>query len=785
MDLLNEDIRVDLHIHSVASSYKEAEDSSGTNIVAESDAAHLDVLFKRLSLPENKINLISITDHNRFDPGIYREINRCIDAGASGSVKAALPGIEFDVEFQVGHPHAHVITIFDASEWNGDSAEWEDDYARIHAVVERHKITDAKGKYSMDEFELILKEIGMNVILIAHQHQSLTSPNVKKRSISCATDDAVELVKYGYIDALEYTKSRIQGIVLSDLVDLSATASTIVGSDCHTWAVYPKHDRDANPRDSHFSTIRALPTFKGLLMALTSSSTRFQQPPRRPKDIYLKSVLINGIAVELCPGINVIVGENGVGKSSLLATMTTPASRLPKHVRALKEANGIQVSHILSGDRVVPIAQNELEQRFQKSGGMFEDAKYPSVDNSLFERRMREWSSAVKERIKRNIRTADIGKRLSGTSFKFDFDLEADTYYTRVVEPDGFTDVENPHEKHLGMINEAIDILNAEHSSGYYKEGTSERSGLEAALSALKHLSSQLAEKSQAVKSISETRNAISLAIARYGCVLDSLETDADRKKRNYRDSQNVVRNVVLEAVKDACRDEVTIPECSSVPDGTGTAENSSQGFKFVSTAAYADTSNLSEVFLTQHMNAGYKSVDDILNVQSSEDMERAVPARKPGTWDSRWDAAVESFISNSEAISRFIKSNSDKRVGNTLGEQSLTYYEYCSYRGTGVDVFVIDQPEDHISNARIAEQLVAFFDRMRKDKQIILVTHNPLLVVNQDVDNVICLDEQDGKIMVTSGCLEYDGILETIANKMDGGTEAIKRRLRAYGETV
>lgn len=209
------------------------------------------------------------------------------------------------------------------------------------------------------------------------------------------------------------------------------------------------------------------------------------------------------------------------------------------------------------------------------------------------------------------------------------------------------------------------------------------------------------------------------------------------------------------------------------------------KGFKFVSTAAYTDASNLSETFLAQHMNRGYKTLDSILRVESASEMEKAVPSHKQGDWESRWDAEIASFISRNETVTRFIKSNSDKRVGNTLGEQSLTFYEYCSYRGTGVDVFVIDQPEDHISNARIAERLVTFFDRMRKDKQIILVTHNPLLVVNQDVDNVICLDEKDGKISVTSGCLEYDGILDSIANKMDGGTEAIKRRLRVYGKTV
>ncbi|MBF0921980.1 MAG: hypothetical protein HXK49_03090, partial [Atopobium sp.] len=69
--MLNKDIRVDLHIHSRASEYKEKPDSTGKNIVAESDINHLDDLFDKLNAVENSINMISITDHNRFDPAIY------------------------------------------------------------------------------------------------------------------------------------------------------------------------------------------------------------------------------------------------------------------------------------------------------------------------------------------------------------------------------------------------------------------------------------------------------------------------------------------------------------------------------------------------------------------------------------------------------------------------------------------------------------------------------------------------------------------------------------------
>jgi PHD/YefM family antitoxin component YafN of YafNO toxin-antitoxin module len=210
-------------------------------------------------------------------------------------------------------------------------------------------------------------------------------------------------------------------------------------------------------------------------------------------------------------------------------------------------------------------------------------------------------------------------------------------------------------------------------------------------------------------------------------------------------------------------------------------------GFKFFTSAAYHDSTSLSAEFL-EHMNSGYKDLDAVLAIDSTDKAESAVPNRsRAGGWKERWDVLVNKFIEEQEKTRRYIMNASDTKVGSTLGEQSLTYYEYKSLRSDNIDVFVVDQPEDHISNARISAKLTEFFNRMRNSKQIILVTHSPLLVVNQDADNVIVLneDKDTNKLHVQSGCLESEGILEQVAEKMESGTEAVRKRLRVYGETV
>lgn len=73
---------------------------------------------------------------------------------------------------------------------------------------------------------------------------------------------------------------------------------------------------------------------------------------------------------------------------------------------------------------------------------------------------------------------------------------------------------------------------------------------------------------------------------------------------------------------------------------------------------------------------------------------------------------------------------------------------------------------------------------RVRLRSEINL-THSPLLVVNQDADNVIVLKQGKEKPLdVSFGCLESNDkgvILEEVANIMDGGIEAIRKRMRAY----
>ena len=115
----------------------------------------------------------------------------------------------------------------------------------------------------------------------------------------------------------------------------------------------------------------------------------------------------------------------------------------------------------------------------------------------------------------------------------------------------------------------------------------------------------------------------------------------------------------------------------------------------------------------------------------------------------------------------------------------------------------LIDQPEDDLDNRAIYDQLVEYLRKKKKERQIILVTHNPNIVVGADAEEVIVANQNginspnqdDVKFEYISGSLEnstpYDkeqpvlsgqGIKEHVCDILEGGNEAFLKREKKYG---
>jgi predicted ATPase len=116
----------------------------------------------------------------------------------------------------------------------------------------------------------------------------------------------------------------------------------------------------------------------------------------------------------------------------------------------------------------------------------------------------------------------------------------------------------------------------------------------------------------------------------------------------------------------------------------------------------------------------------------------------------------------------------------------------------------LIDQPEDDLDNRAIYKDLVKYLIRKKKERQIILVTHNPNIVVGADSELIIVANQNGLDTPNINGCkfqyiagslentklfdekaksiLESKGIREHVCEVLEGGSETFENREKKYG---
>ena len=96
--------------------------------------------------------------------------------------------------------------------------------------------------------------------------------------------------------------------------------------------------------------------------------------------------------------------------------------------------------------------------------------------------------------------------------------------------------------------------------------------------------------------------------------------------------------------------------------------------------------------------------------------------------------------------------------------------------------VLIVDQPEDHIDNAFIADTLILSVLARGSDSQIIFSTHNANIPVLGNADRVIQLGS-DGRrgFSILASNLNESSVVNAITTVMEGGAEAFRKRATFY----
>ena len=102
-----------------------------------------------------------------------------------------------------------------------------------------------------------------------------------------------------------------------------------------------------------------------------------------------------------------------------------------------------------------------------------------------------------------------------------------------------------------------------------------------------------------------------------------------------------------------------------------------------------------------------------------------------------------------------------------------------------GNEPLVLDQPEDDLDNHLIYNLVVEQIRNNKQHRQLIIVTHNPNIVVNGDAEMLYALDFNNQCYVKESGSLQDKKMREEVCRIMEGGHEAFDRRYRRLGREV
>ena len=791
MKVVESGYKMDLHIHSCYSKIKD-----GAKVVYNT-IDNIGTLISKLN--ENGVQLCSITDHDSFGFDIYQELKKQ-ESHEDSTIIKVFPGVEFSVEFQGDTKSAvvHVIAIFDDSDVKKVS--------RISSII-----TGADGKplydrgmaFSEEKFIALLREIDLDTILIAHQKESLATKSRPKKSDANSVGDKrfQEFVWTEFFEAYEFKNKRNE-IFHKYYLNQTGTEEDIrfiTGSDCHDWRVYPK-ETASDISEFVYTYVKCLPTFRGLVMAITDH--------RRIKRVnsffnvaedYLPEIVfyLNGeeISVPMSRGINVIIGDNSIGKSLLLHKLTGFVKQQNKCIqkklvdsykRYLKD-NNIKIETSIDADQLFGFdMQGEVRSKFEEGkikSDEFLKEFYPNEVNSA---PYREIVQRQLEKIYMYLEEKFELDRLEDTLGRFtieDYDGVLADSMSFIGQPPKDIKRSEGYGKIYTEIQSIIEQLNTLLGNKWLDEADRED------IRQIQYLLDAFASKFEKRKTLVDRENK---RIGAYRSVLNDFKqrygvsnTDNHKKMSAYNERLNFVIERIVELV--GRREANKVPEIHIEPIEIAVNTNRVYNYEFNSRLCILEIDN---EYLWNLFSRALKKDNDILVLEMScEQLREALPyydgpeAEALDILKAKIQNLLDEDLASKHTITQF---GMDKTKELSSGLNAQIYFDLLSYADDRNGIYIIDQPEDNIAQKAIREYLLSRFKTMGERRQVIIVTHNPQFIVNLDVDNVIYLGKDAlGRFGVQSGALEYRcpeySMLDIISTHVEGGLDTLQRRWKRY----
>lgn len=162
---------------------------------------------------------------------------------------------------------------------------------------------------------------------------------------------------------------------------------------------------------------------------------------------------------------------------------------------------------------------------------------------------------------------------------------------------------------------------------------------------------------------------------------------------------------------------------------------------------------------------------------------------------------AILNLLQNWYFFKYNVEEEGDKLESMSPGKRSFILLKILIDLDNSKWPILIDQPEDDLDAKSVSKQLVKYLKEKKKERQIIIVSHNPNLVVGADSEQIIVANQGGSNSKNKSNQFEYvmgsiensftkqdeecilygKGIKEHVCDILEGGEEAFKKRQSKY----
>lgn len=781
-------------------------------------------------LKEEQVKLKAVTCHNNIN--IASHIKHAIISDLLGVTH--LVGVEIDYKFEkiefhaisIFSPNVDIIKFADTlnklrNEKNNNIYFNKEDFCNLHKEIEFIFIPHA------------VKDKGILEQKIGNLERSTIDWVVKSLISGIGEPILFENTRDYYIYAVV---EKINKILNLENVDIDIAA--YVGDD---YKFDNDEQRKEKIRQKVKYSINSLPTYRGLEIAIRNAKTRLSidsQIIQRSK--YIKNISLpnNNIfeysVLELSPGLNIIIGNSGSGKTLLLNEIYYELKK--KNLSAAikdnkKDAKGNQYKNKVGNNNFlniefdetptdidninileIPNIYSEILKAQEDSGNkipeMFGIDNTENYNNILeeYKKLISSYSTLIKNNVLSykngeqnitNIKSAIdfINKnKLEVTNYNLNKIVYDDTvlnsFNNKINKLDNYI---NDKDKIISYFKEIEKLLNPKEENDNVKNIIIYYNQLIENLRLERQITIKKKNAILIDKTISEKINN----------VIDTYTKMLGNKEKTVKDRIQILSqetNKLINNIKKILQNDIEEKEfCLEFPFEKLKEElekNSNEYARLSLNITKNELDNIdildSKIFNLQNVKTKLKDLkiknfsmlhnEDIKNV-ISQLSENDISFSNLIITGDEIPKNVELFMSETKEW----KSIENINKGD-IAKKSIEYYFKKLIKENQPNIILIDQPENDVDKTFISTTLSNFIKEQKTDKQIIVTSHDAIIAINSDVNKIIQANVNDkNKIEYESYDLEYveeEKLIATnkVSTILDGGKNNIKIRYQIYG---